>query len=574
MTTKAQQSALDNALVAPENQRVIGHVLNMRIILDETKEPIISCVGSSALKSAYLLPLSLLKITGQEFDEPPSKDEALSFICELGHSGEIKYITDVIVDHLHQQGEILTCRKGEKKMTYENFCIYHHKYMKTSKFTGVILNKSMANQAMLDSVAYKTYYAIASGEEPPKSKKTKRKSDSTISYEETPSKKKPTKAKKDADRGKSLDVLLEVALSKVAQAHRPIVTKRSKVGLSHSLCKVDQVMELIFNQGFLMSNNTRSWYKMKGTGAKPGVPDVPKYDSESNKESWGDSGEEDDDEDDTEDDEGNDDGDDSDGNDDDDDDNNGNDDDNDDDDDDSDRERIKSDRDENPNLNQFIEEHEEEEEENVDEFTDKEDDVNNANDENKEELDDGEELYKDVNVNLRKEDVEMTNVDQGGADQHNVSQESGSSVSSDFTEKLLNFENVSSADNEIASLMDTTVRTEEPSGQTSTLFNIPITVIPITIPPPPHFFNPLPQQTTPTPKLTTSEVTTAFPALQNFASVFRFNDRVTNLERDLSEIKQVDQYDQAISLIPAIVDRYMDNKLGEAIHKAIQSHNA
>ncbi|GJY26226.1 hypothetical protein Tco_0400952 [Tanacetum coccineum] len=327
----------------------------------------------------------------------------------------------------------------------------------------------------------------------------------------------------------------------------------------------------------------------KGTGTKPGVPDVPKYDSESDKESWGDSGEEDDDdEDDTEDDEGNDDGDDSDGNDDDDD-NDGDDDD----DDDGDQERTDSDRDEIPNLNQFNEEHEEEEEENVDEFTDKED--------NEEESDDGEELYKDVNVNLRKEDVEMTDADQGGADQHNVSQESGfeqeeedahvtlttvhdtqktegpmqsSSVSSDFTEKLLNFENVSPADNEIASLMDTTVRTEEPSSQKSTLFTVPITVIPTTIPLPPHFFNPLPQQTTPTPTPTASEVTTAFPALPDFASVFRFKDRVTNLERDLSEMKQVDQYAQSISSIPAIVDRYMDNKLGEAIHKAIKSHNA
>ncbi|GKC99345.1 hypothetical protein Tco_1169620 [Tanacetum coccineum] len=248
-------------------------------------------------------------------------------------------------------------------------------------------------------------------------------------------------------------------------------------------------------------------------GVKPGVPDVPKYDSESNKESCGDSVEEDDDdEDDTEDDEGNDDGDDSDGNDDDD--NNDGDDD-----DDSDQERTKSDRDEIPNLNQFNEEHEEEEEENVDEFTNKEDD-----EENEEESDDGEELYKDVNVNLRQEDVGMTNADQGGADQHNTEVPMQSSpVSSDFTEKVLNFENVSPADNEIDSLMYTTVRTEEPSSQTSTL---------------------------------------------------RFNDRVTNLERDLSEMKQVDQYAQSISSIPAIVDRYMDNKLGEVIHKAIKSHNA
>ncbi|GJR72269.1 hypothetical protein Tco_0084634 [Tanacetum coccineum] len=131
-----------------------------------------------------------------------------------------------------------------------------------------------------------------------------------------------------------------------------------------------------------------------------------------------------------------------------------------------------------------------------------------------------------------------------------------SSVSSDFTEKLLNFENVSPADNEIASLMDTTVRHEEPSGHTSTLFTVPITVILTTIPPPAHFFNPLPQQATPTPTPTTSEATTLFPALLDFESVFKFNDRVTKLEIDLSEMKQVDQYAQAISSIPTI--EYID----------------
>ncbi|GJX11411.1 hypothetical protein Tco_0201270 [Tanacetum coccineum] len=118
--------------------------------------------------------------------------------------------------------------------------------------------------------------------------------------------------------------------------------------------------------------------------------------------------------------------------------------------------------------------------------------------------------------------------------------------------------------------MDTTVHHEEPNGQTSTLFTVLIT----SIPPIPHFFNPLPQQTTLTPTPTTLESTTSFPALLDFSSVFKFNDRVTKLETSLSEMKQVDQYAQAISSIPAIVDRYITNKLGEAIHKAIQSHNA
>ncbi|GJX30094.1 hypothetical protein Tco_0238173 [Tanacetum coccineum] len=144
------------------------------------------------------------------------------------------------------------------------------------------------------------------------------------------------------------------------------------------------------------------------------------------------------------------------------------------DDDDSDHARTESDRDENLNLNQSNEEHEEDKEEYVDEFTDKKDDDDNANKENKEESE---------------------------ADQHNVSQESGfeqeedahvtltavhdtqmtegpmqsSFVLSDFTEKLLNFENVSPANNEIAFLMDTTVHHEELSGQTSTLYTIPVT---------------------------------------------------------------------------------------------------
>ncbi|GKD21962.1 hypothetical protein Tco_1223665 [Tanacetum coccineum] len=154
----------------------------------------------------------------------------------------------------------------------------------------------------------------------------------------------------------------------------------------------------------------------EGTGTKPGVLDVPKYDSKSEKESWGDSEEEedddDDDEDDTEDESDNDDDDDNDGNDgnDDDDDNDGNDDDgdNNDNDDDSDHERTKSDRDENPNLNQSSTIYDEEE---VVPTHDEE----KINDEEKmdEEEDDEvtKELYKDVNVNLGNKDVDMTDVD-------------------------------------------------------------------------------------------------------------------------------------------------------------------
>nr|GEY20248.1 hypothetical protein [Tanacetum cinerariifolium] len=105
-------------------------------------------------------------------------------------------------------------------------------------------------------------------------------------------------------------------------------------------------------------------------------------------------------------------------------------------------------------------------------------------------------------------------------------------VSSDFTSKLLNLENPCPTDNEIASLMDTsahhaTVVLKNTSGFTTT------------IPLPPLFFNPLlTLTTTPTLTLTSSEVTTLCPSLLDFTSVFKFNERVTNSEKDLSEMKE------------------------------------
>nr|GEZ06813.1 hypothetical protein [Tanacetum cinerariifolium] len=119
-------------------------------------------------------------------------------------------------------------------------------------------------------------------------------------------------------------------------------------------------------------------------------------------------------------------------------------------------------------------------------------------------------------------------------------------VSSDFTSKLLNLENPSLADNEIASLMDTTICHEELGSQTSSLYIVPVMTVPditsvltTTISQPPPFFNPLSQQATPTPTPTTSKATTLFSSLLDFSFVFKFNDRVTNLEKDLLELKQV-----------------------------------
>nr|GEW22208.1 retrotransposon protein, putative, unclassified [Tanacetum cinerariifolium] len=204
-----------------------------------------------------------------------------------------------------------------------------------------------------------------------------------------------------------------------------------------------------------------------------------------------------------------------------------------DDNDESDDERTESNSDEIPHPYKSNNEHDEEEEEYDDEF----------NVEEGESMDEEEDdevtkaLYKDVHLGFEQEeeDVHVTltpildKQKTGGLTQ-------SSFVSSDFTSNLLNLENPSLTDTTIASLMDTTVHYEITSTTT--------------VPPPPPFINPLQQEATSTPTSTTSETTTSLLALLDFAS-----------------------YAQALSSIPAIVDRYMDNKLREAINKAIQAYN-
>ncbi|GKA99441.1 hypothetical protein Tco_0827378 [Tanacetum coccineum] len=407
-------------------------------------------------------------------------------------------------------------------------CISGHEY---TQVYGTILPKELTNQAMLESNAYKTYYAFASGKKTPKPKYVQKKAD----YDTSP-KQKPVQATK-AEQ-------LKLATKRSQTQFHGSYTSGSGDGVdTRSKVPDEQHLETTGID--------------EGTDTIPGVLDVPIYESKSEKDSWGDSEDEDeDDENDSDDisDEGDDDNDGNNGNDgDDDDDDKQEGDDMNDDDEETDSDRTESDIIKIPILDQSTTEYYEEEEEA------KFDDEETMNDDKDDEV--TKEFYEDQ----VEEDAHVTLtpvLDTQKADEHVQS----SSFSSDFTSKLLNLENPSPTDNEVASLMETLARhamavPENTSGFTTT------------IPPPPPFFNPLLQQATPTPTPTTSEATTSFPSLPDFSSVFRFNDRVTNLEKDLSEIKQVDQYAQDFSSIPAIVDRYMDNKLEEAINKAIQEHN-
>nr|GFA99162.1 hypothetical protein [Tanacetum cinerariifolium] len=234
--------------------------------------------------------------------------------------------------------------------------------------------------------AYQEYYAVASGVVPLKGKiKYKKNIDELV----TSPKSKTTSASK-GSKLKSKDKVTKPDMKK-----QPAKKTKAK-GLA-----------VLFKSKVLNEQAQKTFGINEGTGTIPRVPNVPQYESASDKESLGDSEDEGDNDD-----------------------NGDNDDDaeSDDHDDDSDDERTKSDNDEisDPNLtNVYQTEYEEEDvDEGVptlsgDEFTDEE----KLDDEEDDEV--LNELYKDVNVNLEKGNSEMTDANQRGSEQQNVSQESG-----------------------------------------------------------------------------------------------------------------------------------------------------
>ncbi|GJS20577.1 hypothetical protein Tco_0449209 [Tanacetum coccineum] len=124
-TTRAEQIALDDALVAPANRLKIGKS-NFRLCSDlKSKEATLQVVydvlkltpfykafqiycdvpeiymqefWATATRNASKCP----KLPNQQFEELPFEEAILTFLRDLGHSGEIKMITDVNVNKLHQ----------------------------------------------------------------------------------------------------------------------------------------------------------------------------------------------------------------------------------------------------------------------------------------------------------------------------------------------------------------------------------------------------------------------------------------------------------------------------------------
>ncbi|GJS63041.1 hypothetical protein Tco_0677605 [Tanacetum coccineum] len=129
-----------------------------------------------------------------------------------------------------------------------------------------------------------------------------------------------------------------------------------------------------------------------------------------------------------------------------------------------------------------------------------------------------------------------------------VVQQQSSSVSSDLVAKFIN----PSPDTGIDSILN-------PNATVSVIpFSatiIPQTPIPII----------QPQQQTNDSTTTTTIPTTTVPEIPNFASLLGFKRRVSSLESDLSELKQTNQFAEALSSIPGIVDKYLETKVKDMV---------
>ncbi|GJW21047.1 hypothetical protein Tco_0031669 [Tanacetum coccineum] len=537
--TKAQQKALDDALVAPKNRLMIRKCNQRLSSTLKSNEPTIQ-VALDALKfipfyNAFEVSADVLK-----FEEPPFEEETLPLIIDLGHTGDIKVLSDVNINHIHQPWRSLAaiinkCLSGKTtglerlRLSLENKDSKKHNDMFYPLFTKVIVDyfvakdpsisrrnkmfwhtsrddsqfttirviskhqdtqiydanlpQHLTNQAMLESEAYKTYHAYATSEKTLKPKKKKANSKSSPKVKHAPASKgkrlktsskaaQSTKEKQPAtkSKAKSLTVLSEDKQMKLA-------TKRSQIQTHSSYASgsgdgVDTLSKVPDEQPQKKSGIDER------AGDKPKVPDVPKYNSNSEEESWTFSDGDDDD------------------------------------------------------VNEESDTHDDYEEENVEDEEKAEDeedmsdqrvhtppDYQLSKESEKQEdddVEDGEEygdeemLYGDLNLNRERIDSGMTTAH----------------ATKDTEDANVNLTAVTPV-----------VQQQSPSTSDLVL----------------KFINP-----------------STYEEIPNFASLFGFDQRVTTLESELSILKQSNPFAEAISSIPSIVDKYLATKMKEAVDVVIQ----
>ncbi|GJY22366.1 retrovirus-related pol polyprotein from transposon TNT 1-94 [Tanacetum coccineum] len=607
-TTKEQQKELDDALVAPENRLKIGKS-NLRLSSNlKSKEPTIQVVLdalkltpfynafeiSADVPEIYMQEFwvtvtrhhsslrfkldgkshtvnvdnfrDMLKICpklpGQKFEEPPLEEDILSFIRDLGHTGEIKFLSDVNVNHMHQPWRsfaaiINKCLSG-KTTALESLRLsraqilwgmYHNKQVdyvyllwedlvfqvenKNSKknndmyyprFTKVIVDYFMAKDQAIprrnkmfwhyarDDFMFTTIRVISKHKDTQEygailpqhlTNQAMLESEAFKTYRayatgEKAPKSKATKKKTDSESSPK---------TKPSQASKGKRIKTSAKGDKPALSEAEQ-MKLATKRSLKEFHISHASGSGDGVDILSKVPDEQQQTGSGTNEGAGGKLEKEKEEEKADDDD----------------------------------DDVTSDQKVSPPPD-FELTDEDENQQDDDTIGEEQGDEDNG------------ELYGDLNINLSRSDAEMTDAQTNLETEEAhvtlttapVVQLQRSSASSDLVAKFIN----PSPDTCIDSILNpNAVASITPSSATI----IPQTPIPIS----------QPQQQTHD-STTTTIPTTTVPEIPNFVSLFGFEHRVSSLESDLSELKQTNQFAEALSSILGIVDKYLASKVTETL---------
>nr|GFA28597.1 hypothetical protein [Tanacetum cinerariifolium] len=128
------------------------------------------------------------RLPGQTFDEPPFKEEILAFLRFLGHNREIRRLTDALIvygylklrffggfyhkrnvdfDYLLWEDFVYQVEHKDTKKCNE---MYYPRFTKNTQQFGAMFPIELTNVDIRNSEAYKQYFAVATGDTPPKTK--------------------------------------------------------------------------------------------------------------------------------------------------------------------------------------------------------------------------------------------------------------------------------------------------------------------------------------------------------------------------------------------------------------------
>ncbi|GKE35581.1 hypothetical protein Tco_1454903 [Tanacetum coccineum] len=213
----AQQTKLDLELVPKENRIDIrkcnGRIPRGLTPREPTFQVVLDAITLTPCYPAFLITADVPKVymhqdifqifprvQDREFDPLPSEEDTVSFLRELGHTGVINSLNDVVVDQMHHPGELLLLLSTgiylERLVVLTSFVSPEHKSFGTllkrnkigmhtskddylintlrfvsrkeaSQIYGAVLPECLTSPEMKESKAYKTYLGYATGVVPP-----------------------------------------------------------------------------------------------------------------------------------------------------------------------------------------------------------------------------------------------------------------------------------------------------------------------------------------------------------------------------------------------------------------------